>query len=129
MKETKLDQSKSRFANSAYTSLKDDFEKKVKDVSDSNNERNKKAFELGSAFIKLLDDKTLKENKGPQQTNKELQICNELFNLATELNNADNEPEAAGAAMLDVLFFRALISMRNRLNEIEFQLSKQNKNG
>ena len=129
MKETKLDQNKSRFANSSYKSLKDDFEKKVKDVSDSKNERNKKAFELGSSFIKILDDKTLKENKGPQQTNKELQICNELFQLATELNNDPNESEAAGAAMLDVLFFRALISIRNRLNEIEYQLSKQNKSG
>lgn len=127
MKQLKIDNSKSRFGSSSYTNLKDEFEKKVKDTTDSKNERNKQAFELGSAFIKILDDRTLKINKGPQQTNKELQICNDLFKLATELNDDEKEPNAAGAAMLDVLFFRALLSIRNRINEIEYQLSKQNK--
>lgn len=119
-KTLKINNSKSKFQS--LGSSKKDFDSKVKEMVDDKNNRNKKAFELGQKFISMLSDKTLLSNKGPIQKDLEKQICNDLFALAVSVNNDPLESEGAGSLVLDTLFFKSLLIMRDRLNEIEFSL-------
>lgn len=120
-KSLKIDNSKSKFQTKSVD--KDSFDKKVKEVINDKNDRNKKAFELGQKFISVLSDKTLSSNKGPIQKDLEKQICNDLFMLAVAVNNDPAESEGAGSLVLDTLFFKSLLMMRDRLNEIEYSLN------
>lgn len=98
------------------------FDEMVKNKVNASNDRNSKAFELGKKFLSILNDKTLPENKGPIVKNVESQVCIELFNLAQEINNDPSEPESAGSAMLDTLFFKSLLMLRDKINKIEYHL-------
>jgi hypothetical protein len=51
----------------------------------------------------------------------------ELFNLAQEINNDPSELEAAGSAMLDTLFFKSLLILRDRLNKIEYSIANESR--
>lgn len=116
----KLDTSKSKFQINSNS--KKDFDSQVKDAIGEKNNRNKKALELGQKFLSTLADKTLNSNKSIIKKDLEKQICNDLFMLATSVNNDPNEPEGAGSLLLDTLFFKSLLIMRDRLNELEFLL-------
>jgi hypothetical protein len=118
----KIDSSKSKFQ--LKSDSKKDFDAKVKDFVNDKSERNKKAFELGQKFISILSDKTLNSNKGPITKDLEKQVCNDLFSLAVAVNNDPSEAEGAGSLVLDTLFFKSLLMMRDRLNEIEYLLQK-----
>jgi hypothetical protein len=104
-----------------------DFDKKVKEFVSEKSERNKKALELGQKFLSMLNDKMLNSNKSLIQKDLEKQICNDLFSLATAVNNDPSESEGAGSLVLDTLFFKSLLIMRDRLNEIEYSLNSSKK--
>jgi len=114
----KINNSKSRFQ--PKVDQKKEFEQKVKDSISEKTDRNKKALELGQKFLSLLHDKTLTLNKSIIQKDFEKQICNDLFLLATAVNNDPNEHEGAGSLVLDTLFFKSLLIIRDRLNDLEF---------
>jgi len=114
----KINNSKSRFQ--PKVDQKKEFEQKVKDSISEKTDRNKKALELGQKFLSLLHDKTLTLNKSIIQKDFEKQICNDLFLLATDGNNDPNEDEGAGSLVLDTLFFKSLLIIRDRLNDLEF---------
>lgn len=122
-KKVKLSNEKSKFQKKDNSSSSSSFEDLVKNKVASSNDRNVKAFELGKKFLSILNDKTLPENKGPIVKNVESQVCIDLFNLAQEINNDPSEAESAGSAMLDTLFFKSLLSLRDKLNKIEYILS------
>lgn len=130
-KSLKINNSKSQFQPKIDS--KKEFNSKVKEMLEDKNDRNRKAFELGQKFISILSDKTLNSNKGPIQKDLEKQICNDLFALAVSINNDPVEAEGAGSLVLDTLFFKSLLIMRDRLNDIEYSLqslsnSESNKN-
>jgi|LauGreDrversion4_2_1035121.scaffolds.fasta_scaffold09046_8 hypothetical protein len=114
----KINNAKSRF--NAKPDTKKDFEQKVKDAISDKVDRNKKALELGQKFLSLLHDRTLSSNKSVIQKDVEKQVCNDLFFLATAVNNDPNESEGAGSLVLDTLFFKSLLIVRDRLNEMDY---------
>lgn len=123
----KIDNSKSKFQ--PKVDAKKEFDAKVKEVVGEKADRNKKALELGQKFLGSLRDRTLASNKSIIQKDIEKQICNDLFILATAVNNDPTESEGAGSLVLDTLFFKSLLIMRDRLNELEFSIQdlKNNK--
>jgi len=123
-KSLKIDNSKSQFQTKPID--KESFDKKVKESISDKTDRNKKAFDLGQKFISILSDRTLVSNKGPIQKDLEKQICNDLFALAVAVNNDPSESEGAGSLVLDTLFFKSLLIMRDRLNELEYSLKVNN---
>jgi len=123
-KSLKIDNSKSQFQTKLVD--RESFDKKVKESINDRSDRNKKAFDLGQKFILILSDKTLVSNKGPIQKDLEKQICNDLFTLAVAVNNDPSESEGAGSLVLDTLFFKSLLIMRDRLNELEYSLKANN---
>jgi hypothetical protein len=125
-KKIKLSNEKSKFAKSQKPST--DFNSLVNEKVTEKNSRNVKAFELGKKFLTILSDKTLPENKGPINKNVESQICLDLFNLAQEINNDPAEQESAGSAMLDTLFFKSLLILRDKFNKLEYQLTNESSN-
>lgn len=125
-KSIKIDNKKSKFQNKSKS--KEDFNSRVKEVVGEKEERNKKAFELGQKFISHISDKTLQVNKGPIQKDLEKQTCSDLFLLSSTLNNDPSEPEGAGSLVLDTLFIKSFLIMRDRINELEYanlQLQKR----
>ncbi len=118
----KINNSKSRFQPKLDS--KKEFDEKVKEVVGEKSERNKKALDLGQKFLSTLRDKTLTINKTIIQKDIEKQICNDLFILATAVNNDPTESEGAGSLVLDTLFFKSLLMMRDRLNDLEFSIQE-----
>ena len=125
-KKIKLSNEKSKFAKDSKPST--NFNSLVNEKVTEKNSRNVKAFELGKKFLTILSDKTLPENKGPINKNVESQICLDLFNLAQEINNDPAEQESAGSAMLDTLFFKSLLILRDKFNKLEYQLTNESSN-
>jgi hypothetical protein len=120
----KINNSKSKFQ--VKNDQKKDFDQKVKELVSEKSERNKKALELGQKFLSALNDKTLSSNKSLIQKDLEKQICNDLFLLATAVNNDPTESEGGGSLVLDTLFFKSLLMMRDRLNELEYSFKSLN---
>lgn len=122
----KIDNSKSMFQPKVDSQKA--FDAKVKEVMNDKMDRNKKALELGQKFLSMLHDRTLSSNKSLIQKDLEKQICNDLFFLASAVNNDPTESEGAGSLVLDTLFFKSLLIMRDRLNDLDFSIKKMKDN-
>lgn len=118
----KINNTKSRFQPKVDS--KKEFDQKVKEAVADKLDRNKKALELGQKFLSCLHDKTLSSNKSVIQKDVERQVCNDLFLLATAVNNDPNESEGAGSLVLDTLFFKSFLIMRDRMNELDFLIKQ-----
>jgi len=98
------------------------FEESVKDVEKKSSSFKIKMAELSDAFVKSINDKTLKKNKSIFSVEVEKENLSKLIQLASEINSDPNEIEGIGSLGLIVLLFKTLLSQRDRINELEYRL-------
>lgn len=120
----KVSSQKSIFDGIPKKSSYEEFSKKVDSVQEKNNSHKIKAAELSSQFYKVLNDKTLRENKTIFSKSIEKDLLLELINLSIEINNDQFEKEGMGSLTLITLLFNSLLLQRDKINNLEFELSK-----
>jgi hypothetical protein len=100
-----------------------DFENKAKNVNDNSISNKSRVVELSSQFRKIIEDKTLPENRSPLQDAYQAEIFGKLLELATQLNEDENEPENVGSMALIVLLMKTNFLLKDKINILEYKLS------
>lgn len=101
----------------------EDFEKKVKQTQETNSGYKKRAAELAISFKKILEDKTLSQNKNIFANEFERELLVKMIQLATEINNDPNEQEGMGSLGWIALLFKTVLAQRDRINNLEYNFS------
>lgn len=106
--------------------LKEEFEKKANEANDKMNDYNDRAAQLTSSFKKVLEDKTLLQNKNVFSLDLEKEVISNLAKLAIDMNTDENEIEGIGSVGIITLLLRACLIQRDRINTIEYNQSLLN---
>lgn len=103
---------------------KEDFEKAVSEVVHSKNDNKEKAIKAVLSFKKVMSDKTLNSNKNPILKEVEKKSLQDLMQTINELDNDENEDICAGSSIGITLLLSLVMSLKDRINELEYKLSK-----
>jgi len=100
----------------------EDFDKKVKEVQEKSNGYKQRAADLAINFKKLMEDKTLLQNKNIFATELERELLSKMIQLAVEINNDPNEQEGMGSLGWITLLFKTFFAQRDKINYLEYRL-------
>lgn len=102
-----------------------EFDKKVKKIQETGNSYKLKAAELASKFNKAMKEKILTQNKNVFQNEIENELLSDMIQFSIDLNNDPSEPvEGMGSVSLITLLLRACFFQRDKINNLEFRISK-----
>lgn len=122
---TKLDPSKSKFAPKVE---KEDFAVRAGEAFDRAQARKQQAYEISQQFLQFFKSKTLPENKGPIEQSLERDIIKKVSEFAVEINNdPDEQLDGMGSTGVDILLLKAVISLRDSLNEAHYEIDQLKK--
>jgi len=99
-----------------------DFDKKVNDIQDKVLDYKKKVSDLALKFKKIIDDKTLRQNKSIFANELEQEVLADMINLGVEINNDPNEKEGMGSMSWITMLLKQTLSQRDRINELEYEI-------
>jgi hypothetical protein len=87
------------------------------------NEQNARAVKCVSKFMKLSEDKELKQNRGTIAQDVEREIRQGLIQLAIDLNNDENESDnGKGSVVVLSAVTKILLTYRDRINQLEYEI-------
>jgi len=115
---------KSIFDNIPRKPTPEEFEKRVNQIQEQSMGYKAKASELAVRFLKILADKTLKENKNIFTTEIEKEVLSKMTALAVEINNDPHEQEGMGSMGWITLLLNVCLIQRDRLNKLEYEIAK-----
>lgn len=105
----------------------EEFNAKVDRIQEREDSYKMRAATLATKFVNFLKDKTLKQNKSVFAKEIEKEVLTEMIALAVDINNDPIEKEGMGSLGWITLLFRISLAQRDRINELEFNLSELNK--
>lgn len=105
-----------------------DLDTRVKEIEDNNAGYKQRVADLAIRFRKLQEDKTLPVNRSIFANDVEREVLTDMIALATEINKDPNEDEGIGSLSWITLLFKTTLSLRDRLNKLEFALLQMEKN-
>ncbi len=79
-------------------------------------------MELSLAFKKIMEDKTLAENKNVFASDIEMETLGGLVALGIDMNTDENETEGMGSIGLITLLLRCMLIQRDKINASDFKL-------
>lgn len=119
----KVSTQKSIFESMPHKPSSEEFEKRVQNIQEQSVSYKAKAADLSSKFVKLLSDKTLKQNKSIFLIEMERDILSQMISLAVEINNDPHEQEGMGSMGWITLLLKICLAQRDRLNQLEYNVS------
>jgi ATP-dependent Clp protease adapter protein ClpS len=123
----KVSTQKSIFDDMAKKPTQEDLNKKVKQLQEKDSSYKVNFAELAVELSKVMNDKTLRENKNVFSKEIESELLKKLVNLATQVNN-DAENEGEGSIGLITLLLKISLLQRDRINSMEYRISLLEKN-
>lgn len=99
------------------------FEEDVKQAVDRSMSYKQRAAELASQFKKMMQDKTLPQNKNVFAQDSEREVLTKMVQLAVDINNDPNEQEGMGSLTWITLLFTTCLSQRDRVNRLEYAMT------
>jgi hypothetical protein len=123
----KVSTQKSIFDDMAKKPTQEDLNKKVKHLQEKDSSYKVNFAELAIELSKVMNDKTLRENKNVFSKEIESELLKKLVNLATQVNN-DAENEGEGSIGLITLLLKISLLQRDRINSMEYRISLLEKN-
>jgi hypothetical protein len=99
------------------------FEEDVKHAVDRSMDYKGRAAELASQFKKMMQDKTLPQNKNVFIQDSEREVLTKMVQLAVDINNDPNEQEGMGSLTWITLLFTTCLSQRDRVNKLEYAMT------
>ncbi len=118
---------KSIFDNVPKKPSAEEFSKKVDKIQDASNSYKIRGMELSSEFLRVLNDKTLKQNKSIFAKDLEKEVINKLLQLSIEINNDASEQEGMGSLAVITLLLKVVLLQRDKINELDYTVSDLNK--
>lgn len=104
------------------------FEQRATDAFRREGDFKQKAYDLGKAFVKLLDDKVLPQNKSPMNKDLEKEALQNLVQLGMDMNDDEAQPmDGMGSIGLITLLMKGMVMQRDRMNELEYKLERSEK--
>lgn len=105
----------------------DEYMRKFDTLADKtvqhHNEQNARAVECVSRFMKLSEDRELKQNKGTIGLDVEREIRQSIIQLAIDLNNDENEVDnGKGSVVVLSAVTKILLLYRDRINQLEYEI-------
>ncbi|HWZ23230.1 MAG TPA: hypothetical protein VNW06_11285 [Cytophagaceae bacterium] len=101
---------------------KQEFEQKAAEANAKLNSYSERALENTMAFKKLMEDRTVPQNKSVFSGDLEKEVISNLMNLAIDMNEDPHEKEGMGSVGLIVFLFRLLLSQKDRVNELDYKV-------
>jgi len=111
---------KSMFKDSIVYS--EDFEEKVKEIEKKKQKYKKEIAALSLQLKKILEDKTLVQNKTELNKTIESDVLRDIVDLAGKINSDPSEQEGMGSLLLCTILLRSIILFRDRENNLEFKI-------
>jgi hypothetical protein len=119
---------KSMFDAAPNKATQQDFDNKVKKIQESKGSYERKAADLVIKYKSIMRDKTLKQNKNVFMVEMEKEVIFDMVQLAIEKNNdPDEEKDGMGSMAWITLLLQQVIAQKDRINELEYQISQFNK--
>jgi len=102
-----------------------DFEQKAETFMQSRHDQQSRGFKIAKFFMDSLRDKTLSTNKGTTIKALEKEMREDLNALIQDLNNDPNQKyDGQGSLTAIALLVKTTFDMRDRMNELEFEIAK-----
>lgn len=120
----KVSSQKSIFDSLPKKPTQEQLEKRVAALEGKTLERRTKAAVLAKKFNDMVLDKTLSINKDPLKRELEKDTLSQMGELAQEINTDPDEKEGVGSLAWIVLLLRICLYQRNRINELEYEVSQ-----
>lgn len=118
---------KSIFDNAPKKQSQEDFNKVVRDAQEKGASFKSRTADLAIQFRKIIEDKTLPQNKSIFASEIEREVLSSIIKLASEINNDPNESEGIGSLSWIAQLFKITLLQRDRLNKIEYSLMQLDK--
>ena len=77
-------------------------------------------WNFAKAFLATMKNKTLAENKDPNEKEGEDKLLLQYIEFARIVNNDEGEEECLGAMAIITMLLRGLLIQRDRMNELEY---------
>jgi hypothetical protein len=122
-KGVKVNNSKSIINELPKKVSKEEFVAKAKEVNNQLNKYGERATELALNFKKILDDRTLIQNKTHLAHDMEKEVLNALLELGVDMNVDQHEEEGMGSMGLIMLLFRSVLIQRDKINQLDYTAS------
>lgn len=104
-----------------------EFQQKVQETQDKIMAYEEEASQLAAMFQKLLEDRTLPDNKNLISQEADRDLIGKIVEVAVKLNNDENEMEGMGSVGTAILLFRAVLLHKDRINKLEYALLQAEK--
>lgn len=101
---------------------KEAFEQRASQANDRLNSYIERSAELIPLFLKMLNDKTLPENRSILTNDLEKEIIGNMMQLGLDMDADIAEKDGAGSIGLCVLLMKCLLLQRDKMNTIEYNL-------
>lgn len=119
----KVSSQKSIFDSMPKKPSPSDFEGQVKNIQEREASYKARASDLSSKFVRVLSDKTLKQNKNIFAVEMERELLSQMINLGIEINNDPHEQEGMGSMGWITLLLKISLAQRDKLNQLEYHIS------
>ena len=119
---------KSIFDNNVKKTSQNDFDSSVKNMEEKKINYKQRTSDLAIQFKKLIEDKTLLDNKNIFSKEMEKEVLLNIIQLASEVNNDANESEGIGSLSWIAQLFKTVLYQRDRINNLEYALTQLEKN-
>lgn len=123
----KVSSQKSIFDDLPKKPSSEEFNKKVTSLQERSDSYKVRGAELATNFFKILDDKTLKQNKSVFAKEFERELINSLVNLSIDINNDPAEKEGMGSLAIIVTLLKTSLMQRDKINNMEYELENLKK--
>lgn len=112
----------SMFDGTPKKPTKEEFERHAAEVNDRLNSYPERSAELIPLFMKMLNDKTLPENRSILTNNIETEIIGKLMQLGLDMDADELQQNGAGSIGLTVLLMKSFLMQRDKINALEYSL-------
>ena len=123
----KVSSQKSIFENIPKKPTQKEFEATVKQVEETKATHKQKAAGLSLNYRKLIEDRTLLQNKHILAKDIEIETISEMLKLSQEVEDDMDEPAGVGSLMWISLLLKLTLYQRDRLNSLEYGLTQVDK--
>lgn len=120
----KLNNQGSIFANVPKKPSQQDLEKNVQEAQSRSRDYKERAAELALIFKKMLDDRTILQNKNSFTVESEREVIGKLAQLGVDMNVDEFEQEGMGSLGLITLLFRSLLIQRDKINYLDYSINQ-----
>ncbi|MDD5704269.1 MAG: hypothetical protein PHU23_19725 [Dehalococcoidales bacterium] len=120
-------QGQSMFDSRRKKPTQQEFQQQVQQTQETQSGYKKRAAELFVQFQRAMADKTLPQNRNVFNAESDKELLQNMIILAAEINSDPNERESEGSLTWIVLLLKTCFTQRDRLNELEYNISVLNK--